>query len=81
MTVIVRKWGNSLGMIIPTSEVSRLNLSEASKMEFEETVKGFKLEVADEAPAWMKAYAKKSPQAFWNDDGSPYPLQNYKHDC
>jgi len=48
MNVVVRKIGNSEGIIIPKDALARLNLKEGDKLEIIETHDGFSLKATDD---------------------------------
>jgi len=66
MELVLRKWGNSLGVRIPTSETTRLGWHEGRVLIVEELPKGLKIETADDSAGWMEEYAdRQNNNPFW----------------
>ena len=66
MQIVLRKWGNSLGLRIPTVEIERLGWREGKVLDVADLPKGLKLETADGSLAWMDNYPSLiRGDSFW----------------
>jgi len=68
MQIVLRKWGNSLGLRIPTVEIERLGWKAGKLLDVADLPKGLKLETVDDTLAWMDSYPSlMRGNSFWGN--------------